>query len=65
MSLDVVNGVLAKLADDADLHDDLKQPQVQVVSALCVVCVFGRSRCSGVVGGIEVCVHMGPALVIE
>lgn len=39
MSLDVVNGVLAKLADDADLHDDLKQPQVQVVSALCVVCV--------------------------
>lgn len=34
MALGAVNGLLAKLADDADLHDDLKQPQVQVVSAL-------------------------------
>lgn len=32
MALAAVNGLLAKLAADEDLHDDLKQPQVQVVS---------------------------------
>jgi len=31
-ALAAVNGLLAKLAEDEDLHDDLKQPQVQVVS---------------------------------
>lgn len=30
--MEAVNGLLAKLANDSDLHDDLKQPQVQVVS---------------------------------
>jgi hypothetical protein len=37
MAFGAVNGLLAKLADDGDLHDDLGQPQVQVVSALAVV----------------------------
>lgn len=30
--MDVVNGLLAKLAHDADFQEDLKKPQVQVVS---------------------------------
>jgi hypothetical protein len=30
--MEVVNGLLAKLAHDADFQEDLKKPQVQVVS---------------------------------
>lgn len=41
-ALAAVNGLLAKLAEDEDLHDDLKQPQVQVVSrAPCWLLVAG------------------------